>query len=289
MNRRECLKLLGLPENASEAQIKRKYKQLAMRLHPDKNPSPDAHASFIQLTEAVEFLLYRDSIDIEPNKTAEKRPSRSKTNQETEEQLKARMEEAKRRFEQQKEKKIQEDNSYYNFLTSGIRWFVFRGIVYMGLSLSVLLSVEYFLPRHYSDEKIIAYSNTDYNGILTPKITGVLLENNGFYYAEIERSSWINDYPIVTMESSWFLHIPESFYSHDDLSYHNTRIDFHIGSVRLALILLFLIPFMAYKKRGKNLWFVFFYHLSFWGIGLVEAYILITDNRLIHLLTFGFF
>jgi molecular chaperone DnaJ len=48
--------LLGISREASEAEIKKAYRKLAMELHPDRNPSPQAEARFKEITEAYEVL-----------------------------------------------------------------------------------------------------------------------------------------------------------------------------------------------------------------------------------------
>ncbi len=48
--------LLGIPRDASEGDIKKAYRKLAMELHPDRNPLPDAEAKFKEITEAYEVL-----------------------------------------------------------------------------------------------------------------------------------------------------------------------------------------------------------------------------------------
>jgi molecular chaperone DnaJ len=51
--------LLGVSREATEAEIKKAYRKLAMEYHPDRNPSPEAEARFKEITEAYEVL--RDS------------------------------------------------------------------------------------------------------------------------------------------------------------------------------------------------------------------------------------
>ena len=48
--------LLGVERGATEADIKKAYRKLAMELHPDRNSSHDAESRFKEVTEAYEVL-----------------------------------------------------------------------------------------------------------------------------------------------------------------------------------------------------------------------------------------
>src|SRR5512136_1958303 len=49
--------ILGVPKTASEDEIKRAYRKLAMKYHPDKNPGDKtAEEKFREATEAYEIL-----------------------------------------------------------------------------------------------------------------------------------------------------------------------------------------------------------------------------------------
>ncbi|RRD35296.1 molecular chaperone DnaJ [Leucobacter sp. OH2974_COT-288] len=47
---------LGVSRDASEQEIKKAYRKLAMQLHPDRNPSPEAAEKFKEVTHAYDVL-----------------------------------------------------------------------------------------------------------------------------------------------------------------------------------------------------------------------------------------
>lgn len=51
---RKYYNILGLPETASQNEVKRRYRQLVMKYHPDKNAGNEH--KFIQITEAYEVI-----------------------------------------------------------------------------------------------------------------------------------------------------------------------------------------------------------------------------------------
>lgn len=57
MSKRDYYEVLGLNRNASEKEIKKSYKKLAMKYHPDRNPdNPVAQEKFREAKEAYEVL-----------------------------------------------------------------------------------------------------------------------------------------------------------------------------------------------------------------------------------------
>ena len=53
-------KILGIDRDAGPVEIKKAYRNMAKKLHPDINPSPNAHDRFIEITEAYEILMNQD-------------------------------------------------------------------------------------------------------------------------------------------------------------------------------------------------------------------------------------
>ena len=58
MNLREAYILLELKENASDEEIKKAYKKMAVKWHPDKNPDnkDDAESKFKEVAQAYELI-----------------------------------------------------------------------------------------------------------------------------------------------------------------------------------------------------------------------------------------
>jgi molecular chaperone DnaJ len=59
MTKKDYYEILGIEKNASKADIKKAYRKLALKYHPDKNPDKDAGEKFKEISEAY-AVLYDD-------------------------------------------------------------------------------------------------------------------------------------------------------------------------------------------------------------------------------------
>ena len=59
-NKRDYYEVLGVAKNASLDEIKRAFRKLAMKYHPDRNKEPDAEQKFKEINEAYQVLSDQD-------------------------------------------------------------------------------------------------------------------------------------------------------------------------------------------------------------------------------------
>ena len=56
MSKRDYYEVLGVNKGASAAEIKKAYRKLALKYHPDKNKSPTATAMMVKINYAYEVI-----------------------------------------------------------------------------------------------------------------------------------------------------------------------------------------------------------------------------------------
>ena len=57
MSKRDYYEILGVDKSVNEADLKKSYRRLAMKLHPDRNPDDqEAEANFKEAKQAYDIL-----------------------------------------------------------------------------------------------------------------------------------------------------------------------------------------------------------------------------------------
>ena len=131
-------KTLGISSSASKSEIKRAYRRLAMKYHPDKNSSEQAQKIFIEINEAYAFL---SNEKISVLNTQQKNYNDSSKKNFSQEELEKRIQWAKQyaKYKKIKEEKINEI-SYHKIQNSSLGW-----ITPLISSISITLAIIIFL------------------------------------------------------------------------------------------------------------------------------------------------
>jgi hypothetical protein len=142
--------LLGLPENATEDDIRKAYRRKAKEYHPDVNKAPDAQASFVKIQRAYEVLSDRQKRLVYDQKTRYTTTSTdpyanyaywSRMQREKQE------EEARRKHREflKRKKEIQESRMYYPYMIA-----LYIGcMILMGGALVILLGCAFAIIQYH--------------------------------------------------------------------------------------------------------------------------------------------
>lgn len=283
MPRSKYYKILNLEPGANEKQIRKQYRLLALKVHPDQNNSPEAEEQFIRLTEAHDILLGKKKA---PNQHSSSPTTR--TNTSSEEEKERRKEEAKKRYTEQVIKDHIENELYFRKLTSGRRWKALKLSAFLGIVLAFCLSLDLFLPNHYQEEDVVGYRRNLAYAPNGQQISLVKTDKEEFYWISRITYSLYGRSRKVLVESSWIFHNSIRLISREKLRNKHFDIHFSFHAATWILIPLFLVPAFTLWYKRKRISFTVLYHFSMLGVNGLMLFFLFTDNRWAHLLTLGF-
>jgi curved DNA-binding protein CbpA len=145
-----CYAILELPENASRESVKKAYRRLSKKYHPDLNADQDANLKFIKINEAYRLITEGGSREkeIQFDRFSEER-------RQSKEDLRRKAWEYVRKQEAERRKEIQDElNRLY-------RWFNYIAGLFFLLNLVFLLDL--FLPVDKLKDELIGYERIGYS------------------------------------------------------------------------------------------------------------------------------
>lgn len=287
MPTRRYYKILGLSDGASEQEVRRAYRKLAMQYHPDKNPSVSAERKFLEITEAYEVLTGKRPPPVSQHSARPHQPNTGAEQRKAEHEQ--RVKEAQKRYEEQKMREFLENELYFRKLTSGIRWKVMKFSAVVGIFLTSLLILDRFLPHHYVDDEVISYSINRAKGESGSRISLVELESGSRFWISQIRYSLVSEYPKVFIEQSWIFHNPIQLVSKGKVEYRYYPIHFRFYRHTWLLIILFMLPLITILIKRRTISYTVLYNFTYFGVNGIMIFFLITGDRWAHLLTLGFY
>lgn len=285
-------KLLGLPDGSDAALVRKQYRKLVMRYHPDKNPSPSAQAKFIEITEAYEILIgkkpaptSRVSRTGHPSSSPTSAPSKSDRAADTHAE---RVRKARERQEEQARREREENERYFRQLTSGYRWRIMKISAIVGIICAVAMTVDRFLPHHYESIELRGYAPRQAMGGNREALDYVESTANEAYWISQGDYDLYARTPFALVESSWIFHEPIRLVSEGKL--YNSYYDIHFSfySNYIFFLLFFLLPTVTLYYKRPTIGFTIIYQISFWGVNSVLLYFLLRNDHWAHFLALGF-
>ena len=271
--------ILGLPVTATDTEIRKQYRKLAMRLHPDKNPSPEAKERFLVITDAYEILTGKKEGPVGSRSIQSKSPE--KTHEE-------RVKEAKKRYYEQQEKERVENELYFQSLFRGNKWKILRFSAIPGLIVSILLIIDLFLPRHYEKDRVTHYAKDIYAGGRNVSISLIKTAGSNKFWIEGINYQLYGEHPEVLVERSWIFHQPINVISVQKIGYESYGVYYTFYQFTLLVAVLFALPFLIKRYKRRTIMFTVFYHVGLYlSPGLLLLFLMINDHWA-HLLTLGF-
>lgn len=314
MSSKKWFDTLGIPPTTDEAIIKRAYRKKALLYHPDRNPSKEAQAKFIEVSKAYEQLLifiknpnagragsqqrartqrpHSHSSPYQTQQTAFERRQR---------EAEERMRRARQYYEERERREEETMKRTLHQMSTGKKWKTYKTTGLVSIILAVLFLADYYiLPT-----KVVAAKMTHSN---PKKNYGSIGDNEimvDYLYRNIETSRLISRTgvsPVIYNDKIkiWTPHALvisrtySNYYLEKTMIFKDTKRvvflenwrefafipDYSIAVTFPFIPMVLLLPLLTSYFRKKNfIFFYFFYHFNYYVLPLFITIILLSNDR----------
>jgi curved DNA-binding protein CbpA len=269
----------GLTEEANEDDLKKRYRILVKKYHPDKNKSKDAKAKFQELKRTYDDLLLliksRESLIHSPKEAS------------VEEQWQKYRRRAREIANEKRKKQAEDMNLWYDRLLSGKTWFYTKVVCFSSALVLIILFIDLFLPKIYESDYVIGYDSISYHSIDEHRISRVLTSKGKTYWLDRYNNGFFNFNPFVKIEKTGLLHSPISFQKYEGFRYLKIPIELTIYWSQIIIFIALLISVGLYFYKKRDVFFIMGSYYTRFFIGPFILWFLISNNRWIHIFTLG--
>jgi hypothetical protein len=278
--RGSAYKVFGLNPGASEEEIRKRYRELVKKFHPDVNKHPRAEEKFIEIQVAYEQLMDGNEEPTEIESPAEPSFQTEYADYRAH---------ARQQFEARKKKEAEELEKLYVRLQTGPVHLLHRCIALVSLIVAVALILDLILPNQRVAAVITSYSTEVYQS-MNGNLVSLAKTNQGesfFLNAFSNRFFDIN--PFIEIKKTVIFHQSVSVLSYSNEFLQEIPIHFSFYWAQFVLFPFFIIPVIFLIYRKKDAYFIMGSYFSRYASGLLLLYFLISQDRWYHLLTLGFY
>lgn len=272
--------ILGLEPSASDAEVKRRFRELAKKYHPDRNPNQDATEVFQRLLDAYERILKKEFNNPKPVQSTHRRKS-------TQDQHREFHRKAWERYEQMRKEQERELNSFYDTFIKGPKMTIKLVISVLAVVVLFCLIADEFLPNHSINDRVVSYNRTRYQSVGDHFVNEIYTASNHSYFVADYQPSRFEQYPKVTIYETAICRLTKEIKHKNafETSIIEVHFTFYWMRIILYIFLVIAVIFPFYRKRSTiqvlGSWFVFFI------IGSTISLFFISNFRILSMLSLG--